>query len=337
MAELVLVGDIGGTNARFALASRGSLSCVHSSKAAEHSGVLEAATRFLTRECEAANLEGVALGVAGPVRNGRSTITNTGWTVDRKALQSHLNCQAVYLLNDFEALAWSLPHLSASHVVQLHAGKAVADAPQLVVGPGTGFGAACLVRDDGRFVAVTGEAGHSTCPAASASDEEIVGRLRKRFDHVSIERVLSGPGLQNLYGALAEIAGTDVPSRRASEIAEAGLQGTCETCSRALDAFCEMLGTVAGNLALTFGAVGGVYIAGGIVPRILPRLQQSGFEDRFLAKGRYRNYVQNIPVHVILHPQASLVGLAAYFDAQRRAAKAEARTESSTSGPSPKA
>jgi glucokinase len=325
MAGQILVGDIGGTNARFALASRGSLLCVHSSKAAEHLGVLEAATRFLTRECQEANLEGVALGVAGPVHNGKSTITNTGWTVDRKTLQSHLNCQVVYLLNDFEALAWSLPHLSASHVVPLHAGKAVVDAPQLVLGPGTGFGAACLVRHDGRSVTVAGEAGHSTCPAASESDEEIIGRLRKRFGHVSIERVISGPGLQNLYSILAEISGIDVPSRRASEIAEAGLQGTCEVCSRALDAFCEMLGTVAGNLALTFGAVGGVHIAGGVVPRILQRLQQSGFEDRFLAKGRYRSYLQNVPVYVIVHPEASLVGLAAYFDAQHREAETNGR------------
>src|SRR5262249_3478947 len=157
---------------------------------------------------------------------------------------------------------WSLPHLSESDVVQLHAGQAIADAPQLVLGPGTGFGTACLVRHAGRFVAVTGEAGHSTCPAASASDEEIIARLRKRFDHVSIERVLSGPGLQNMYGALGEITGTEAPPRRASEIAEAGLQGSCEVCSRAVDAFCEMLGTVAGNLALTFGALGGVYMAG---------------------------------------------------------------------------
>jgi glucokinase len=325
MAGAILVGDIGGTNARFALANGESLSCLDSSKAAEHSGVLEAVARFLDRECKESTLEGVALGVAGPVHNGKSVITNTGWTVDRKALQSHLHCQAVYLLNDFEALAWSLPHLSASHLVPLHAGKAVIDAPQVVLGPGTGFGAACLVRHKGRLATVTGEAGHSTCPAASESDEKIIDRLRKRFDHVSIERVLSGPGLQNLYGALAEISGTDVPSRRASEIAEAGLQGTCEICSRAVAAFCEMLGTVAGNLALTFGAAGGVYIAGGIVPRILQRLQQSGFEDRFLAKGRYRSYLQNIPVHVIVHPQASLVGLAAYFDAQRRGAGTSAR------------
>jgi glucokinase len=227
-------------------------------------------------------------------------------------------CQAVYLLNDFEALAWSLPRLSASDLVPLHAGKAVVDAPRVVLGPGTGFGTACLVRDEGRFVTVAGEAGHATCPAASESDEEVIGRLRRRFDHVSIERVLSGPGLQNLYSVLAEISGTAAPLRRASEVAEAGLQGTCAICSRAVDAFCELLGTVAGNLALTFGAVGGVYIAGGIVPRILQRLQQSGFEDRFLAKGRYRSYLQNVPVHVIVHPQASLVGLAAYFDAQRR-------------------
>jgi glucokinase len=318
MAGAVLVGDIGGTNARFALADGESLSCLDSSKAAEHSGVLEAVTRFLDRECKDSNLEGVALGVAGPVHNGKSVITNTGWAVDRQALQSHLHCQAVYLLNDFEALAWSLPRLSASHLVPLHAGKTVIDAPQVVLGPGTGFGTACLLRHEGRLVTITGEAGHSTYPAASESEQEIVGRLRKRFDHVSIERVLSGPGLQNLYGALAEISGTDAPSRRASEIAEAGLKGTCEVCSRAVDAFCEMLGTVAGNLALTFGATGGVYIAGGIVPRILQRLQRSGFEDRFLAKGRYRSYLQDVPVHVIVHPQASLVGLAAYFDAQRR-------------------
>ncbi|MBX9844090.1 MAG: glucokinase [Xanthobacteraceae bacterium] len=197
MAGLILVGDIGGTNARFALASRGSLLSVHSCKAAEHPGVLEALSHFLNREGKGSNVEGVALGVAGPVHDGKSTITNTGWTVDRDALRSHLNCRAVYLLNDFEALAWSLPCLSGADVVQLHAGKAVVGGTQVVLGPGTGFGAACLMRRDGRLVTVTGEAGHSTFSAASKADEELVDRLRQRFDHVSIERVLSGPGLQN--------------------------------------------------------------------------------------------------------------------------------------------
>jgi glucokinase len=325
MTGLILVGDIGGTNARFALASGESLSCIHSSRVAEHSGVIEAATRFLNRECKGSDLEGIALGVAGPINNGKSTITNTGWKVDKHALQSALNCKTVYLLNDFEALAWSLPRLSAAHLVQLHAGNAVVDAPQVVLGPGTGFGVAGLVGHEGRLLTVSGEAGHSTYPAASKHDEAIVDHLRSLFDHVSIERVLSGPGLENLYKALAEMSGTHVPPRRASAIAEAGLQGTCEICSRALDTFCEMLGTVAGNLALTFGAVGGVYIAGGIVPRILDRLKKSGFEERFLAKGRYRSYLENIPVHVIAHPQASLVGLTAYFDIQRREIEAAGR------------
>lgn len=320
MAGKILVGDIGGTNARFALADRGSLLRVHSSKAAEHAGVMEAIAAFLDREGKEGNkegdLEGAALGVAGPVRNGKSTITNTGWTVDRGTLQSELNCKAVYLLNDFEALAWSLPRLSAEHLVELHAGNAAVDGPQVVLGPGTGFGAACLLRHEGRLFAATGEAGHATYPAASRREEEIVDHLRKRFDHVSVERVLSGPGLENLYTVLAELRGTHVPPRRASAIAEAGQQGTCEIAGLALDTFCEMLGTAAGNLALTFGATGGVYIAGGITPRILPRLQRSGFESRFLAKGRYRSYLEHVPVHVIVHPQASLLGLTAYFESQ---------------------
>ena len=182
----------------------------------------------------------------------------------------------------------------------------------LVLGPGTGFGAACLFPDV-PFAAVT-EAGHATLPATSETEERVIGQLRQRFEHVSVERVLSGSGLANLYQALAAIDGVTVSYRDPAEITRAALDDSCKVSRAALDMFFSLLGSVAGNLALTFCARGGIYIAGGIVPRFADCLAQSKFRKQFESKGRYEPYLQSIPTSIILHPDSNFVGLKAFFE-----------------------
>jgi glucokinase len=156
---------------------------------------------------------------------------------------------------------------------------------------------------------VASEGGHATLPATSVREDAVLDHLRKRFGHVSAERVLSGPGVENLYQSIAALDGIDAPMRNAAEITDAALQGTCPTSRASLDMFCAMLGGFAGNVALTYGARGGVYIAGGIAPRILDYLAKSEFRRRFEQKGRLHSYLEAIPSQVIVHPAATFLGL----------------------------
>ena len=182
-------------------------------------------------------------------------------------------------------------------------------APAIVLGPGTGFGLACLVPQPKGMMVIGTEGGHVTLPGTCRREDAIIELLRARFGHVSLERVLSGGGLTNLYQALAAIDGLSVPARDAAEIVKSALAGSCPTSRTALDMFCAILGTVAGDAVLTFGARGGLYIAGGIVPRIPEYLARSQFRTRFEAKGRFRDYVAAIPASVIVHPDPAFLGL----------------------------
>jgi glucokinase len=314
--DRILLADIGGTNARFALLNQGEIGPISRIKVAEQRGFIEAVTAFLTPHMAGGAIGAAVLGVAGTVEENRCRVTNSGWMVDGGVLQAAFGFKPVRLLNDFEALAWSLPRLKPTDLYPNGGGRSVAGAPMLVIGPGTGFGAACLVSPDGSAVAIAAEAGHATLPGTSQRDDAVIDHLRSQFGHVSAERALSGPGLENLYTALAAIDRVDVPHRDATAITQAALDGSCGVCRAALDMFCAMLGTVAGNLALTFCARGGVFIAGGIVPRFVDDVARSKFRERFEAKGRFRSYLEGIPTNIILRPDATFVGLQAFFERQ---------------------
>jgi glucokinase len=309
--DRVLLADIGGTNARFSLAERDEIGPIEHFKVTDFSSATDVIAAFLTRRA-GGSPEAAVLGVAGPVENNRCTITNSGWMIDGSDLQTRFGFKVVHLLNDFAATAWSLPALQPSDLLPVGPQRPIAGAPMLVLGPGTGFGAACLFPGV-PFAAVT-EAGHATLSATSESEERVIGQLRQRFEHVSVERVLSGSGLANLYQALAAIDGVTVPCRDPAEITRAALDDSCNVSRAALDLFCSLLGAVAGNLALTFCARGGVYIAGGIVPRFAGRLAESKFRKQFESKGRYEPYLQSIPTNIILHPDSTFVGLKAFFE-----------------------
>lgn len=315
-SERILLGDIGATNARFALIEDGECQALEWMTDAEYPQFLDAVLAFLERR-DHPTLTAALLAVAGPVDNNRCQLTNRPWLIDGADLCRSLCLEWVRLVNDFEATAWSLPHLRPRDLRQLGDGQAVAGAPLAVLGPGTGLGVSCYVPGPGGGQVIASEGGHATLPSTSAREDLVIERLRERFGHVSAEHAVSGMGLEHLYQAIAAIADVDVPRRRAADITKAALEGTCPTSRTALDLFCAFLGSVAGDVALTFGARGGVYIAGGIAPRIIDFLERSEFRARFDAKGRSRSYVERIPTNVIVHPEATFVGLQALFRQRR--------------------
>ncbi len=299
-----LLADIGGTNVRFALFDGARIGEVARLKVAEHATLAAAARAFLGDR----RIGAAALAAAGPVEGGRCHLTNHNWVVDGPELARELDFASAHVLNDFEAVAWSLPELTAGDRHPLGGKDGDASTPMVVLGPGTGLGVAALVPVEQGFKAVASEGGHATLAATDRREEQIIAHLRDRFGHVSAERVLCGAGLESLHAAIAAIDGAEVPPRDAAEITAA--VRTCPVAAAALSMFCGWLGAVAGDLALIFGARGGVFIAGGIAPRILAALERSTFRRRFEAKGRFRSYLAPIPAAVILNPDPALLGLA---------------------------
>lgn len=319
--SLVFSGDIGGTKIRLGLweVEDGRLNLMEDWTVASSgfSGPVEA----INSVCREVNLKGLpaCFGVAGPVRHGRSQLTNLPWVVDSQLLVRELGFERALVINDIEATAWAVPWLEASSQRQIKSGKADPDGAVAVVSVGTGLGHAGLVRAGERLIVCSGEGGHVDFAPQGPLEIELHHFLADRYGHVSWERVLSGPGLIDLAeffftrsGASLEqwLDGEGANDDRAAAIATAGMTGKSEACSSALRLYAEILGTQAGNLALTFMAGGGVFLAGGIPPKILSVLSEGAFTTRFLDKGRMRHLLEDVPVHVVLDQDAPLQGAA---------------------------
>lgn len=310
-----LLADIGGTNARFALLGDAVLGPILGLAVADYDTAEAAIRAALARLNPQRTPDRAFLAGAGPLVGARLALTNGTWVLDAAALRCALGFDQVVLMNDFEALAWALPRLGAGDLVEIGADTAtkrapLAGAPCALLGPGTGLGVAgVLTGPDGPLVLVT-EGGHATLAAEDAREDEILERLRARFGHVSAERVLSGQGLLDLYGVVAELAGGPATYATPAALAEAAMSGASREARVALETFCAMLGGFAGNLALTLGAQGGVYLGGGILPRLADFLAGSAFRARFEAKGRFRDYLAPIPTRLIVHPAPAFLGLA---------------------------
>ena len=315
-ASSVLLADIGGTNARFAILEDGKLGCVAAVQVADFASPEDALRAYLAKEALGHAPEAAAIAAAGPVIEGKVALTNASWTVDGASLREALRLRSAAVVNDFAALAWSLPALGASDVRAIGRGSPVAGAPTAVLGPGTGFGIAVLLREAGRESVLVGEGGHATLAGESRREDAVIDALRAVFGHLSLERVLSGDGLGHLYDAVAALDGIAAPKRTAAEIVARALSGGCIASARALELFCAFLGSVAGNVALTFGARGGVHIGGGMVPHFAEYLARSPFRERFEAKGRMRGYLAAIPTRVIMHPHPAFLGLERFLNAR---------------------
>ena len=234
---------------------------------------------------------------------------NIGWRFSQSELKAELRFKRLTVVNDFAAVAWALPHLTPKDLQQIGGGKSVPRTTMATLGPGSGLGVSALVPANDAWAVMTGEGGHVAMAAASREEQDAIAILRERFDgHCSAERVLSGPGLVNLYVALAELAGRGKPTVTPEDVTNLARQGE-PLARKTLGMFFTLLGTVAADLAVTTGARGGVYIGGGIVPRLAADLEKSGFRARFEAKGRYREYIAAIPTYLITAPTPAFRGL----------------------------
>jgi glucokinase len=218
-------------------------------------------------------------------------------------------------VNDFTALAMAIRRLPRAELEQIGGGKAVPDAPLALIGPGTGLGVSGLIPAGAHWIPLQGEGGHSTLSVMNEREIAVLQQLHQRFTHVSAERVVSGPGLVNLYDALCGIEGMVPEVLTPPEITRRAREGSCRLCLETLNIFCALLGTLASNLVLTLGAVGGCYIGGGIVPGLGRAFASSHFRDRFEDKGRFADYLSRVPTYVIRTELPAFVGLATAFDA----------------------
>jgi len=314
-----LLGDIGGTHARFAVLANGRISKVTTLEVADYSGPYPAMEAFLGRHAAGRKIDQACLAIAGWIEGGRATLTNGNWTLDTAEMCRSFKFKSATLVNDFEAISWSLPHLRPADLHYLGSPKKFSErAPMAAMGPGTGLGVGYVIPEGESWRAVASEGGHATLAAGTDREAEVIAWLRERHGHVSGERALSGDGLINLYEAIAALDGRDVPPLSAAEIADAALSRRNPTAKAALEMFCAFLGVVAGNLALIVGARGGVYVSGGIVPRFPDFVAKSQFRRRFEGKGRLSHYLEVIPAAVILHPNPAMVGLAALLGPARQ-------------------
>jgi glucokinase len=305
----VLLGDIGGTYARFALASGSTIGPVWSVEVGNCLNAVAAITEFIATKSLGTRIDGALLAAAGPVEGGRCKLTNAAWTLDEEEIARTFGFPWARIVNDLEAVAAGLSDLQSSQTRLIGPKSGLPGAPMAVVAPGTGLGMACLVTGPRGRLVLAGEGGHVSLAAIDDEHAQLISILRGKLGRVSAERVLSGNGLANLYHALAARDGVDAEPRTPAAVTAAALDGSCMICRVALDTFCGWLGAIAGDLALTIGARGGVFIGGGIVPRFIDHFAASAFRRQFEAKGRLQPYLARIPTRVILHPNPAFLGL----------------------------
>jgi glucokinase len=310
-----LLADIGGTNARFALLVEGAIQDMRILDGSAYPTLADAARAYLAQSSHTPTAAAIA--IAAPITGDGVHMTNHTWRFSVKELRHDLHLDRLIVLNDFTALAMSLRSLPRAELTQYGGGNPSSTAPIALIGPGTGLGVSGLVahiiKSQEIWLPLQGEGGHATLPACTKRESAVLEILRNQFTHVSAERVISGPGLVNLYNALCSVDGVVARNLLPSDVTEHALVKSDAQCVESLQLFCAFLGTMAGNLALTLGAFGGVYIGGGIVPRLGDYFLHSAFRARFEDKGRYKDYLAPIPTYVIKSATPAFYGLARAF------------------------
>lgn len=317
---MILTGDIGGTNSRFAYFEANTpprLVAEHTFASGEHTGIEH--MLHLLAAMFPHTIDRACLAIAGPIRNQRCEATNLPWIVDGAEVSKALGGKPAWLMNDLEATAYGVMAMGAEDFAVLNPGDPGASGTACVIAAGTGLGEAGMYWDGAKFHPFAGEGGHTSFAPISKLQIELLQYLHQHHQHVSWERVLSGPGLLNLYHFFRDTRGGNEPDwlrqemnsgDPAAAISRAALAGRNELCEQALDLFVALYGQEAGNAALKYLATGGVYLGGGIAPKILPKLNGPGFIGGFLAKGRMRQLLEAMPVRVILNKRAGLIGAA---------------------------
>lgn len=310
-----LLADVGGTNARFALETGpGAVGLIEVLPCAGYATLADALRAYLALPHVAASLgqpvRHAAIAIANPVAGDAVQMTNHHWSFSIEAMRRECGFDTFIVVNDFAALARALPHLAAHDKRKVGGGEALAGWPLGLLGAGTGLGVSGLVPAGAGWTALQSEGGHVTFAPANETEVAILRFAWREFGHVSAERLLSGTGLELVYRALADRAGR-ADALPAPEITRRALAAECALCGEAIDTFCAMLGTVAGNLAVTLGARGGIYIGGGIVPRLGARFDASPFRARFEDKGRFAGYLAQVPTWVITAQYPAFTGVSA--------------------------
>ncbi len=317
-----LVADIGGTNARFALVDLDDNQAVEllaqrTLPTIDYPNLSDAAKHYLdTTEFEKANVVSGSFAVAGAIDGDWFEMTNNPWAFSVRAVCKDLGFQQLHLLNDFGAIAWAIPGLTADEFVAIGGGESEPGKPVAVVGPGTGLGVGGYILEDDQFTALQTEGGHASFAPQNDLEIEVLRNLQTKFTRVSWERVLSGPGLENIYAALLQITAQQGDILTAKQITKGALENGDALCIQALNQFCACLGTMAGDVTLILGALGGMNIAGGIVPRFIDFFIASPFRERFEHKGRFSDYTAGISTHLVVAEQPGLLGAAAHQRAQ---------------------
>ena len=299
-----LLADIGGTNARFVLEmADGRLAALAVLQDRDFPTIGEAMRAYLSQPesmaAGAAQVRHAAFAIANPVDGDQIKLTNAHWAFSIEALRQEFGLETLLVVNDFTALAMALPGLKQDEKRQVGGGKARLDYPIALLGPGTGLGVSGLISNGDGWVPLQAEGGHASFSPADEREVEILRFAWAEYPHVSAERLLTGSGLNLIYRALAHLNGVAHENLVAPEISRRALSGECDLCDQTIDTFFSMLGTFAGNLALTLGAKGGVYIGGGIVPRMPDRFAASKFRQRFEQKGRFAAYLAEIPTFLV--------------------------------------
>lgn len=307
-----LLGDIGGTNARFALVMGNGSPITHevTLPTGQFPDLAAAASAYLQQVGQTA-VRQACIAIANPIDGDLLKMTNNHWQFSIEATRQSLGLDGLLMLNDWEAMAMAAPALNGRDLEQIGPGEPVSNAPKGLIGPGTGLGVSSLVRSrQGDWVPIAGEGGHVSLSPTSEREADILRVLWQTYPHVSAERVISGMGLENLYRAICQLNGTEPEALVAAQVSERGLAASDVACEEALACMCSMLGNAAANLALTLGARGGIYIGGGVIGRLGDYFARSGFRAAFEAKGRFASYMQRIPTYVNRAEQPALIGCA---------------------------
>lgn len=327
-----LLADIGGTNARFVLETRpGQFDALTVLRCDDYPSLLDAMTAYIgsaaARAAGAGRLRHAAVAIANPIDDDVIKMMNHHWFFSIEALRTALQLDTLLVVNDFTALAMALPYLQPEQRQQIGGGSARPDSVIGLLGSGTGLGVSGMIPAEDRWIALGSEGGHASFAPCDQREMDVLAFAWRELDmaHVSAERLLSGRGLELIYRALCERAGrTKVQALAAADVTSRALAGSCPQCVEAVDCFCAILGSVAGNVAMTLGALGGIYIGGGIVPRLGPLFERSQFRARFEQKGRLSDYLAHIPTYVITAELPTFLGISAILAQKLKLANAGA-------------
>jgi len=309
-----LVADIGGTNLRIAITDdSGKMSTLSVYQCDDYTSLADIVADYISVNSLSGLVINACFAIACPVEQDLIVMTNLPWQFSKRELQKTLKLNTLLFINDYTAIAHAVPYLTDQQKVKIGGGEVQLKKPISICGPGTGLGVANIIPSDNGWISLGGEGGHVDFAPINNFETQILQFLLTRYEHVSYEQLLSGLGIEQIYQALMHFRGETAKPYSAKDISEKALSKDCDVCEQALAQFCSILGSFAGNLSLTMASFGGVYIAGGIVPRFIEYFKNSNFRSCFEAKGRFVAFNRTIPTFVITESQPGIIGASAYL------------------------